>query len=343
MQRHLALLATVMVLAIVIFMGLKRIPVPPLSGHDSKRADTIVDAPPAAAPVAAHREAPETTEQPPVADTLQQTSLAGTTPPATLTLDANGNLIADSNSKAVMDYFLSLQGEITTPRIRTLLAQWATETAGDIAANDLLALFDRYHSYRERFASGEFAARHAGSVEARLQQRQQLRDDIFGADIAAALFAAEDRYDRFSLQRQSILDSHLSDAEKAQALSNLRRSLPENLARQYEQQYRLRHLQEATQSIRENGGDSDDLFAYHQQQFGDAAALRLQALEAQRQQWQQRYDDYVQQKSTILNSGLAPADQQQQLEQLRATLFDDAEQRRVMALDRLAQEKASSR
>lgn len=343
MQRHLALLATVLVLATIIFMGLKRIPVPPLSSHDSKRADTIADAPPASAPVAAHREAPETTEQPPVADTLQQTSLAGTTPPATLTLDANGNLIADSNSKAVMDYFLSLQGEMADARLRALLAQWATETAGGIAASDLLSLFDRYHTYRKRFASGEFAASSTSSVEARLRQRQQLRDDIFGADTAAALFAAEDRYDRFSLQRQAILDSHLSDEEKAQALSNLRRSLPEDLARQYEQQYRLRHLQEATQSIRENGGDSDDLFAYHQQQFGDAAALRLQALEAQRQQWQQRYDDYAQQKSTILNSGLAAEDQQQQLEQLRATLFDDAEQRRVVALDRLAQEKASSR
>ncbi|EKF75811.1 lipase foldase protein [Alcanivorax hongdengensis A-11-3] len=268
---------------------------------------------------------------------LADTSLAGTTVPAGLAVDTQGHLIVKSSTKDVLDYFLSLTGERSQQDIEALLGQWASATAGKKAASDLLVLLHRYREYGKQFSRGDYAPDGMDQVADKLRQRQQLRDDIFGSDTAAALFADDNRYDRFSLQRHEILSSEQSDAQKARALQALRASLPEPLARQYQRQYRLQHLHDDEQALRKQGADNSDLFAYHQQAFGDQAALRLQALEEKRAQWQQRYQDYARQRDILLHSGLAAQDRQQQIEQLRQRLFTSTEQKRVAALDRIEQ------
>ena len=270
----------------------------------------------------------------PAAQALANSSLAGTTVPADLVMDGEGQLIVNSSTRAILEYFLSLSGELPDEKIRQLIQQWAKDNASSRAASDLLALLDRYNDYRQRYASGDFAASAESDIADKLNQRRQWREQIFGAD-AAALFADEDRYDNFSLQRQDILTSDMSDAEKERAMETLHASLPAHLADQYRQQQALQHLQDTEQSIEKTGGNSADRFAYHQQAFGDEAALRLQSLSQKRQEWQQRYQDYATQRDRILLSGLVGDDKQQQLEQLRARLFAETEQQRVAALDRL--------
>ena len=326
MNRHLTLLASVGLLAAAGFWGLQQMPA---SAHGEAR-------PAADTPSQAARTDRPTTPLPsrPVTLALANTSLAGTTVPADLVMDGEGQLVVNSGTRAILEYFLSLSGELTDEQIRHLIRQWAEENASPRAASDLLALLGRYNDYRQRFASGDFAASTASDITDKLNQRRQLREELFGAD-AAALFADEDRYDNFSLQRHAILTGDMSNAEKEQAMQTLHASLPAHLADQYQQQQALQHLQDTERSIKETGGNSTDRFAYHQQTFGDEAALRLQSLARERQQWQQRYQDYATQRDQILTSGLAGNDQQQQLEQLRARLFAETEQRRVAALDRL--------
>lgn len=325
MQRHLALLTTVTLLAAAGFWGLQHIPAP--HGEARQAAGAIPQTDP-------DNNTPVPLSPLPVTETLDNTSLAGTTVPADLVMDGDGQLIVNSGTRAILEYFLSLSGELHDEQIRQLIRQWAEDNAGPRAASDLLALLDRYNAYRQRFASGDYAASTEADIANKLRQRQQLREGIFGTD-ATALFADEDRYDQFSLQRREILASDMSEAEKEQAMQTLHASLPEQLATQYRQQHALRHLQQTEQAIEETGGNSADRFAYHQQTFGDEAALRLQSLAQQRQQWQQRYQDYAAQRDHILASGLAAKDQQQQLGQLRTALFEETEQRRVAALDRL--------
>lgn len=266
---------------------------------------------------------------------LATTSLADTQVPAKLNIDRQGHLIVDSNSKAILDYFLSLSGEIPEQQIRSLLQQWASGTAGETAARELTTLHDSYQHYLRAFSSGDFAATNDSNIRDQLQRRQRLRDDILGADHASSFFADEDRYDQYSLQRHDILASELSDQEKELALTTLRQTQPEHLARQYQQQHQLRTLQKSEQALIESGGDETDLFALHQEQFGDAAALRLQQLSRQRNNWKRKVDDYQQQRQKIQMSGLSDQDQQQQLEQLRSTLFSEAEQQRISALERI--------
>ena len=338
MKRHLALLTTVLILACGVFIALKRLPVPDaLYPGNTSLAHTAI-APEAPTYSTSANTQPRTAPAPLAAQLTKQlksTSLSGTTVPATLTINKAGRLVVDSNSKAVMDYFLSLSGEMPDARIRDLMQQWATGNAGEAAADDLLALYDRYQRYRQQFASGEYAATGSGTIRGQLALRQRLRNDTFGADYAAALFADEDRYDRFSLQRHDILASSMDDREKARALSTLRQSLPAHLAQQLEQQTNLQTLQQDEQQLRDAGANDADLFVLHQQRFGDAAALRLQALDQQRQDWQQRLDDYHGQRQVIQSSGLSRQDQEQQLAQLRNAMFSETEQQRVAALERI--------
>ena len=326
MKHHLTLLASVGLLAAAGFWGLQQMPA---SAHGEAR-------PAADTPSQAARTDRPTTPLPsrPVTLALANTSLAGTTVPADLVMDGEGQLIVNSSTRAILEYFLSLSGELPDEKIRQLIQQWAKDNASSRAASDLLALLDRYNDYRQRYASGDFAASAESDIADKLNQRRQWREQIFGAD-AAALFADEDRYDNFSLQRQDILTSDMSDAEKERAMETLHASLPAHLADQYRQQQALQHLQDTEQSIEKTGGNSADRFAYHQQAFGDEAALRLQSLSQKRQEWQQRYQDYATQRDRILLSGLVGDDKQQQLEQLRARLFAETEQQRVAALDRL--------
>ena len=335
MTRTLALLATVFVLAAGVFWGLKRIPVPHHAPHAQHQPDTLT-----------HRDHEPDKEHTgsaspaqPLSDALAGSSLANTQVPGALITDAQGHLLPDSNTKAIMDYFLSLSGEMPDSAIRKLLTQWAQQNAGAIAADELLTLLDRYHQYRTEFASGDYAAQYAGEgdsdIRHKLALRQQLRADTFGADTASALFAAEDRYDRFSLERHRIMTSAHSDQQKADDLLALRSTLPEPLAAQYQQQYDLQQLPAQEQAMKHKGANAADLYAVRQQQFGDAAALRLQTLDQQRQAWNSRYQDYAQQRDRIENAALNDEDKQGQLTALRSRLFSASEQQRAAALDRM--------
>ena len=128
MKRHLALLTTVLILACGVFIALKRLPVPDvLYPGNTSLAHTAV-APEASTYSTSANTQPGTAPAPLAAqltEQLKSTSLSGTTVPATLTINKAGRLVVDSNSKAVMDYFLSLSGEMPDARIRDLMQQWA--------------------------------------------------------------------------------------------------------------------------------------------------------------------------------------------------------------------------
>ncbi|MDX1804084.1 MAG: lipase secretion chaperone [Alcanivorax sp.] len=340
-MRKRTLVTFLILIQAIVFFGIVLAP-PPVSapGQDAPVLTPAAPALTAGKTVTAAASLPLDT--PSLNQRLANTSLAGTTPPAHLTTDSKGNLLVSSTTKDVLDYFLALQGELPAGTIRKILRQWATTTAGHQAAKQLLSLLDRYREYGKQFASGEFTPQGMDDVEEKLRLRQQLRDDIFGSDTAAALFAEDDRYDRFSLQRHHILTSNLSDADKSAALQQLRSNLPTQLAEQYQQQYALRHLEHNEKVLQQQGADDNAVFAYDQQTFGDQAALRLKALKERRTQWQQRYHDYADQRDAILHAGLARQDQQQQLQQLRERLFTGTEQQRVAALDRIHQQQQSA-
>jgi len=270
-----------------------------------------------------------------LSDQLSSTSLDGTEPPSTLTVDAAGNLIIDNKTRDILDYFMSLQGEMSLADIRTLIRQWATQQASADVADTLLDILDRYQEYLHAFAEGTYASQSGDDIRSQMAKRRQQRDQIMGPQLSATLFENDDAYDEFSLSRTDVMRSNLSDAEKERAIEELEDSLPEQLASQYKQQRALKALNRKEASMRERGASEAEIYAMHQEEFGSEAAIRLEQLSIQREQWQQRYNQYKPQRDLIKQSSLADSDQQQQLEALRARLFNETERQRVAALDRI--------
>lgn len=270
-----------------------------------------------------------------LSEQLNSTSLNGTTPPSMLAVDAEGNLIINHKTRDILDYFMSLQGEMSLADIRNLIRQWATQQASAEAASTLLDILDRYQEYLHAFAEGAYASQSGDDIRSQMAMRRQHRDQIMGPQLSATLFENDDAYDEFSLSRTDIMRSDMSDVEKELAIEQLESNLPEQLANQYKQQRALKALNQKEVSMRETGASEAEIYAMHQEEFGSEAAIRLEQLSIQRELWQQRYNQYKPQRDLIKQTSLADSDQQEQLEALRARLFNETERRRVAALDRI--------
>lgn len=270
-----------------------------------------------------------------LATTLNNTSLNGTQPPSMLVLDPHGKLVVDNRTRDILDYFMSLRGEMDDTDIRALIGQWALEQASPEVADALLAIFERYEDYLHIFSQGSYASQGNGDIRTQMAKRKHQRDQIMGAQLSAALFENDDAYDDFSLKRTDIMRADMSAAEKELSLEQLERDLPQPLAEQYKQQRALKELNQQEEFMRKTGSSAAQIYAMHQDAFGAEAAMRLDKVRQEREQWQKRYDLYAPQRDLIQKAALAYNDQQEQLEALRASLFNETERQRVAALDRL--------
>ena len=169
---------------------------------------------------------------------------------------------------------------------------------------------------------------------------QALRARLFSPEAHQAFFAQEEAYNQFTLQRLSIRhDASLSDQQKAEALDQLRAGLPEEMQEMLVPQLQS-ELRQQTAILQANGASGEQIRQLRLQLVGAEATGRLEALDRQRQQWQQRLSDYRQEKAKLeANTGLSDADRQQALQRLAEERFDERERLRLDAAEQLAQAK----
>ncbi|MES1940085.1 lipase chaperone [Salinisphaera sp. T5B8] len=93
--------------------------------------------------------------------------------------------------------------------------------------------------------------------------------------------------------------------------------------------------------MREQGASDAEIRERREALLGPQAAQRLEQIDAQRAQWQQRVADYSAERARILaNDGLAPDDRERAIEALRQARFNDAERRRIQSLEHIQAEPA---
>ncbi|MBB5208541.1 lipase secretion chaperone [Chiayiivirga flava] len=259
-----------------------------------------------------------------------QSSLRGTTPDGALALDAAGRVVANAELRRLFEWYLALTGEFELTDIRSLFAADQRDAHGAAAAADALALFDRYIGLREA------AARIDGSLDdlAYLDALIALRRQWFGAD-ADAMFGAEEAAQALSLERLAVVGDPTLDATERNAL------LADIDARQPpdERDARARFTDaelagEQTRQLDALAADPATRHAERSALFGDDAATRLAALDADRAAWQRRIDDYVRSRDALRSdTSLDPASRATRLATLRERSFADHERRRIDALD----------
>lgn len=218
-------------------------------------------------------------------------SLRDSEPDGALALDRDGRLIVSAELRRFFDYFLSATGEEPDAAIRARIAAEIERRLPRAAADEALALLQRHLEYRARAAA--LGRADSADLETRLLELHELRSEIFGAEIAAALFEQEEAAQRAALaERRILLDPRLSADEKARALVELESRLPpaEREARA-ELRAELDHRRDERE-LRAAGVSDAELRALRVQRFGEAAAERLDALDRERAEWQARVAAY---------------------------------------------------
>lgn len=284
--------------------------------------------PPTALPAMLTNQKPD---QPPL-----EASQRGTQVDGQLQVDANGNLVVTDQLRHLFDYFLSAVGEISHEQALQRIRQYLQANLRAPALQQAEQLLDSYVEYlhalielEERFP----VVADLDGLRAREQAVQRLRASLFDAEAHAAFFAKEELYNGFTLERLAIQhDSQLSAAEKAERIEALREGLPEELQALLVPQLHS-ELRQQTSQLQAQGASAEEIRELRMSMVGPEATARLEALDQQRTDWQQRLERFRQQRQQILRqSGLADSDRQAELEQLLHSQFTDSERLRVLSL-----------
>ena len=124
---------------------------------------------------------------------LATTSLAGTQPDGDWGVDAQGQLKASCALRQRFDYYLSLIGEMPLTDIHALMLQAAKQSLKEPALGQVMALWDRYVQLQRHAWKHAVDLRQSASWSAALSERQIVRRQMLGADVAHAFYADEER------------------------------------------------------------------------------------------------------------------------------------------------------
>ncbi|MFZ5636572.1 MAG: lipase secretion chaperone [Pseudomonadota bacterium] len=266
----------------------------------------------------------------PHSDPAATGSLRGTEVDGEVRFGADGKPVADAGLRRLFDYHLALMGETDLTSIRALLRRRlsAHHDAGRVEM--LIAWFDRYVAYQSALSRSP-STRDADPAR-RLAETMRLRREILGEAMATGFFAEEEALARLGLRRREIAaDPTMSDARKREALAALDRDagydariaaeLPEFAARQAE-------------AIERRGATPAQRDAERRALWGDDAARRLAALDAEQADWNARVRRYAEARGRIdQDPRLDAAGRSQAAADLRSRLFTPQEQRRITSLE----------
>jgi lipase chaperone LimK len=124
---------------------------------------------------------------------LANTSLAGTQPDGDWGVDAQGQLKASRALRQRFDYYLSLIGEMPLADIQAMVWHAAKQTLKEPALGQVMALWDRYVQLQKHAWKHAVDLRQSASWSAALTERQIVRRQMLGADVAQAFYADEER------------------------------------------------------------------------------------------------------------------------------------------------------
>jgi hypothetical protein len=94
--------------------------------------------------------------------------------------------------RARFEYYLHALGEISPPEARVLIEDEAQRAVGRVLAGQIMTIYDRYWSARNHeFQHPLDPADHANRTPA-MQERQQVRERLLGAEWARAFFAQDE-------------------------------------------------------------------------------------------------------------------------------------------------------
>ena len=123
---------------------------------------------------------------------LATTSLAGTQPDGDWGVNGQGQLVASRALRQRFDYYLSLIGEMPLASIEAAFRAAAEKDLKQPALGEVLALWQRYVQLQQHDWKHAVDLQKPASLSAALSERQIVRRQMLGADVAYAFYADEE-------------------------------------------------------------------------------------------------------------------------------------------------------
>jgi len=154
------------------------------------------------------------------------------------------------------------------------------------------------------------------------------RDEFFGEEVAM---------DRYTVARLALLeDDSLSTTQQARRLALLQQQLPDSVRQPMEQLAQMENLRTMTEKLQSENGSAAELREVRESLLGSEAADRLEKLDAERSDWQQRIEAWLAERQRLLSQGsLSDADREALIDRARAERFNEQEIVRARALERI--------
>jgi len=276
------------------------------------------------------------------------TSLKGTSIDGMYPVDSDGNLVLSDAIKHRFEYFLSTMGEFPLEQVLQMVKEDISMNLQSPAKEQALKLFDDYVAYKYALVELEKNFESPTSYEVndierfryQLEQLRNKRREYLDGDAVDAFFGFDELYDDFMLSQLDIQNnSQLSPEEKQQQIKELEQTLPIELQQMRDETQRVSTVFELTQDMKKNGANESEIFDYNSQEFGQAAAERLQKLEQERESWQEKVNDYLLMKNNILSDELlSEMEKTEKVEYLMNDTFNAQEKKRLPAFEIMANE-----
>jgi lipase chaperone LimK len=260
------------------------------------------------------------------ADPLATGSLRGTAIDGDVRFDAGGALVLDAELRRLFDYHLSLIGELDLRGIRERLRQTLAARLDAARVEIVLAHFDRYTGYLQALSASAIAAE--TDPARRLEALRRLRRERLGEAMATGFFAEEEALAALTVRRIAIAADPALDADrKREALAALDREAGYTARASAE-------LPALAEAIERNARTPAEREAARNAQWGEDAARRLAALDAERADWEARVRRYAAARARIdADAGLDTAARTRAITALRGQMFNATEQRRIASLE----------
>lgn len=337
-MRKLLLLAPLVFLGcLAVMLYLNPLPAPLETTAPVTKAHSRTDITPTATTTATHST--------PTASALSSLppSFRGTEVDGVFQVDAAGNLLITTDIRNIFDYFLSAMGEEPFKKTITRVQRYIQEQLAEPARSQALALFEQYLTYKRELIQLEKDLPQLSDLSTLTQRElavQALRARIFSPEAHQAFFADEETLASFTLQRLQIAHNpNLDDQAKAIAIDQLRKQMPENTEGAIIAQMHT-DLSRTTRELQAQGAGPDAIRAARLQIVGQEATQRLEALDAQRANWQKRLDNYQSARQKIeQNTGLSAQDRAKAIDQLERQQFSETERLRLDAALSLSAQK----
>nr|WP_264821864.1 lipase secretion chaperone [Acinetobacter sp. Marseille-Q1620] len=317
-QRHLWIMAGIIILVLAIFFWLKPRQSPSVNieeSNSSAEQNNIISS-----------SIPTNTQSSSLVSQSQQDTQIN----CQIRLDNSNRLIVNEQTKNCFEYFITQYGEKAIPQIKDDFNRFALENYKEPALSQLTDLWSRYMQYREKL--GNLSAPDIDKNDPKYYRTifasmQNLRKQFFSDYEIQGLFGEEDTYNQYTLNRMDILaNKNLDEIEKAQKLKELFNSLPVDWKENLTQLSQLDDLRKLTSDLKARGGSAEELHNMRLNLVGAEATQRLENLDTQRDQWKQRVNEYLSARDSIQQSSMSDSAKQDAINQLRTEKFNNPQE-----------------